>query len=290
MFRQAQHDILIHIILILKEKQSIKDSEIINILQSTPILVYHKIDPRNEIGINSISPNQFKEQIQFLVDNRYQTFTFKNILNSKQHSRRLIITFDDGYESVYKYAYPILKEFGYKAVVFVIAGYINQWNSWDANLGGIKFRHLSGDQIKEMAMAGWEIGSHSVHHQPLPHLNRKRLYEEVTLSFKVLKEMTGNEISTFSYPFGMQNSRVQKAINDAGFKFGCRNISWNSGIDNLFSIPRIPVYKFDTIKTLQKKLELSANPFEKLKLFMLNWPARFTPLYQILFRKQLFLE
>lgn len=175
-------------------------------------------------------------------------------------------------------------------MVFVIAGYIGQWNSWDANLGGIKFRHLSRDQIKELVQAGWEIGSHSVHHQPLPHLNQKRLYEEVTDSLNILKKMTGDDISTFSYPFGMQNSRVQKAIKDAGFKFGCRNISWNTHFDNLLSIPRIPVYKFDTIKTLHKKLELAASPLEKLKLILLNWPARFTPLYQILFRKQIFLE
>jgi peptidoglycan/xylan/chitin deacetylase (PgdA/CDA1 family) len=144
--------------------------------------------------------------------------------------------------------------------------------------------------LEELVQAGWEIGSHSVHHQPLPHLNQKRLLKEVTDSHKILKEMTGNDTSTFSYPFGMQNSRVQKAIKDAGFKFGCRNISWNPHFDNLLSIPRIPVYKFDTLKTLQKKLELAASLFEKLKLIVLNWPARFTPLYQILFRKHLFLE
>lgn len=230
--------------------------------------------------------------MQFLLDNRYQTCTFEGILLSKKknHSKTVIITFDDGYESVFKYAYPILKEVGFKAIVFVITGYIDRLNNWDANLGGIRFRHLSTAQIKHLVTDGWEIGSHSVNHQPLPHLNQNRLYDEVTRSFDELKRITNHDITTFSYPFGMQNSRVQKVIKDAGYKLACRNISRNNDCDNLLSIPRIPVYKFDTVRTLRRKLYLSENLVEKIKLLILNWPGRFASLYQILFRKQLSLD
>jgi peptidoglycan/xylan/chitin deacetylase (PgdA/CDA1 family) len=124
----------------------------------------------------------------------------------------------------------------------------------------------------------------------LPYLNQKRLQDEVTSSFNELKKITDKDITTFSYPFGVQNRRVQKVIRQAGYKLACRNISGTDNCNNLFSIPRIPVYKFDTVQTLKRKLALSEYPLEKLKLLILNWPGRFTPLYQILFRKHLSLE
>jgi peptidoglycan/xylan/chitin deacetylase (PgdA/CDA1 family) len=264
---------------------------IINTLRSIPILVYHKIDPKNEIGINTISPKRFEKQIQFLGDNGYQTLTFPEITSSgNKAQKRLIITFDDGYESVYEHAYPILKQAGYKAVVFPVTAYIGDWNYWDANLGGIRFRHLSAEQIRELSAAGWEVGSHSVHHRPLPYLNSSHLEWEVYHSRGVLQNVLNKVITTFSYPFGMQNLRVRRAAEKAGYKFACKNISLNGRTDDAFSISRIPVYKFDTIESFKKKLAIYSHPAEGMKLSLLNWPARFTTLYQILFRKQLFLE
>lgn len=174
-------------------------------------------------------------------------------------------------------------------MVFPVTGYIGDWNHWDANLGGIRFRHLSAEQLKELSAAGWEVGSHGVNHRPLPYLNSRYLDHELTRSRKILQNMLNTEINTFSYPFGMQNTRVQYAVKKAGYKFACKNISLNSA-DNSFSISRIPVHKFDTVASLQKKLAIASHPMERLKLSVLNWPARFTTLYQILFRKQLSLE
>lgn len=202
----------------------------------------------------------------------------------------VVITFDDGYESVYKHAYPILKQVGYKAVIFPVTGYIGDWNHWDANLGGIRFRHLSTDQIRQLSAAGWEIGSHGTHHRPLPYLNDHNLNRELLYSQKILKDMLSKAITTFSYPFGMHNLRVRRAAEKAGYKFACKNISFNGRTDDAFSISRIPVYKFDTVGSLKKKLAINYHPLERTKLLLLNWPARFTTLYQILFRKQLFLE
>jgi peptidoglycan/xylan/chitin deacetylase (PgdA/CDA1 family) len=243
------------------------------------------------LGINTISPKQFRRQIRFLAENGYRTHTIDDILQNRADSRKsFVITFDDGYECIYKHAFPILKEAGFKAVVFLVAGYINEWNYWDANLGGIRFRHLSTDQIGELAAAGWEIGSHGVAHRPLSYLNSTRLNYELGHSREILENIVKKDITTLSYPFGMQNSRVQKAAERAGYKFGFKNISWNGTIDNLFSIPRIPVYKLDTIRALKKKLFISSFRSERAKLSILSWPARFTPIYQILFRKQISLE
>lgn len=242
------------------------------------------------MGINSISPRQFKKHIQFLVDQGYETHTFANLQSNTIPSKPVIITFDDGYECVYKHAYPILRQAGFKAVVFVVAGYINDWNRWDTNLGKIRFRHLSADQIRGLSQAGWEIGSHSVNHRPLPYLNNNLLHSELTRSSQILKHITDKDIVSISYPFGIQNPRVQATAKKVGYRYACQNISWNGKKRNVFAIPRLPVYQFDTAGSLQKKLSIPTNISEKIKLSLFNFPSRFTPIYQILFRRYLFLE
>lgn len=226
-----------------------------------------------------------------MADSGYRTHTFEDILKGiALPQKSVIITFDDGYECVHQHAFPVLEGVGFKAVVFLVTGFINDWNHWDANLGGIRFRHLSTEHTKELAEAGWEIGSHGVNHRPLPYLNSMHLKHELQHSKNILQDMLKKDVTTFSYPFGMQNNRVQKEVERIGYRFGFKNISWNGKIDNLFSIPRIPIYKIDTIEALRKKLHISAHPLEIAKLYLLSWPARLTPLYQILFQKQISLE
>lgn len=172
----------------------------------------------------------------------------------------------------------------------MVAGYINDWNRWDTNLGKIRFRHLSADQIRELSQSGWEIGSHSVNHRPLPYLNTNLLHSELTYSSQILSSIINQNIDALSYPFGIQSPRVQSAAMGAGYRYACQNISLNGKVQNAFTIPRLPVYQFETTRSLQKKLSISTNISERIKLSLFNFPSRFTPIYQILFRRYLFLE
>lgn len=266
--------------------------EIHEILRRTPILAYHKIENRREVGINVVSPEKFRRHLSLIRQMGFQAITFREVLSaSPLPPKPLILTFDDAYESIYHNAYPLLREFGMKGVIFVIAGFIGRWNDWDANLGGIRFRHLNEGQLRELEAAGWEIGAHSVTHRALTRLKNPALRREIEESRRILEPLCSGPLTTFAYPFGLHSARVREAVGEAGFAFGCKGIRGAGGKDDLLALQRIPVYQFEGNRALAHKLRWPALPrVELLKLSLLGWPAALTPFYQRLFKAELFLE
>ena len=96
---------------------------------SLPVLMYHHIlESSSRLGDYVISPQQFEADLQFLSVHGYQTVTVLDILRLVQTGgplpeKPVLITFDDGYESTYAYAFPLLKKYGMTAVVSIIGSY-----------------------------------------------------------------------------------------------------------------------------------------------------------------------
>jgi len=77
-----------------------------------PILAYHKVDSQRELGITSISPKRFEKQIRFLKQNGYSGLSPCSLFClSNGNDKQILITFDDGYEGIYKHVFPILKRY-----------------------------------------------------------------------------------------------------------------------------------------------------------------------------------
>lgn len=264
--------------------------EINRILSKTPILMFHKIDPRLEFGINALSPSRFKMHVDWLHSQGFHAITFHDILSNRAlPEKTVIITFDDAYESVYHHAFPILADAGFRAIVYVITNYIGKLNTWDMNLGGICFRHMSARQLAEISEKGWEIGSHTCTHRALTRLNESQLKREFSKSFQQLSTLTPRPVISVAYPFGMQGGQVQQAAKSAGYKFACGSIRGTTS-QNLFSLCRIPVYQFEKVTALKRKLQASLPSLERTKLTILGYPAQLTPLYQRFFKPELFLD
>jgi len=88
---------------------------------------------------HSVEPNRFEEQLRFLAKNRYQTLTadhFYECIIGDKHvpERAIVLTFDDGWGSLWGVAYPLLKKYGFRAVSFLIPGLISEVNSYYPNL------------------------------------------------------------------------------------------------------------------------------------------------------------
>jgi len=267
---------------------------IVNIHQ-IPILVYHKIQYRKEFGVNSIHPRQFRQQIRSLKERGYQAITFRDIFFGHDlPGKPIMITFDDGYECVFKHAFPILKEENFPAVVFVISGFIGKKNTWDVNLGGLTFRHLDTEQILTLRQSGWEIGSHSVTHRALPYLNTKQIKTEMVASKQSLEKLLKEPIISLAFPFGFSNKRTLRLAYESGYKFVLTGQipDLRNEIHSSFSIlKRIPVYQTDSISELLGRLSFNhPSGLDKFKIYFLSAPRRFTPIYQLLFKRELFLE
>jgi len=249
--------------------------------QQIPILTYHKISNRREWGINAISPKRFAGHLQFLKSENYIPINFQDLSQKELPTNPVIITFDDGYESVYENAFPILSEFGFTAVVFVITGFIGRWNKWDANLGGVRFRHLNRQQIQELAQNNFEIGSHGISHRAFTHLTNTEAAVELIESKNSLEQITSQEVVSMAYPFGIQNKIIQEQVKKAGYQFACVNLYGSSEKSNPLAIRRFPVYNTDSSSAFRLKLiRNSRNKIEMTKLKILSSPAFLTPVYQ----------
>lgn len=189
-----------------------------------PILLYHHIlDYTGPEERYYVSPQAFKEQIAYLREQGYTAVTISQIAlaiteGAPLPARPVAITFDDGNLNVYENAFPILREAGYPATMYLIANRLTSEG------------YLQKVQIAEMAAAGWEFGTHSLTHADLRSADLG-LSTEMFQS-KVTIEKTFNvPVSSIAYPFGAVDEMVLNRAVRYGFKSGA-----GLGVMNLHSI------------------------------------------------------
>ena len=207
----------------------------------TFILCYHKIDYYHG-GLKSIcvSPETFDRQMKFLVERGYRTVSLTELitlLNKKKGIPRkiFVITFDDGYENNYKYAFPILKKYNFTATIFVTAGYIGKSYKYP---GQPTEKHLTRKQIKEMNNY-FEFGSHSLSHPKLTKISQKKLVFELQESKKIIEKIVGKQVNHFCYPFGNYDESVKETLKPTGYRSACTTqIGLVDKNTNPFAFPR----------------------------------------------------
>lgn len=214
-----------------------------------PVLCYHDVTSNNPDNNGLlISPEKFKEQLQYLKDNNYTPITLDELYDYLRNNKEIpekpvVITFDDGYKGNYEYAYPILKEFKFPATMFVIANYV----------GGSDF--MTTEQIKEMSNNGIEIESHTSKHDDLSKLNETEQVETLKNSKTSLEKIIEKPVNFIAYPFGRYNSNTRIAAEKAGYKLGFNlNGNFADRKDHNFNIDRIYVNGNDSLKEFESKL------------------------------------
>ena len=226
------------------------------------ILAYHKVDTIREFGITCISGNAFEKQIRFLAENGYQSISPECMVAAIQTratlpKKPILITFDDGYENVYTHAYPIMKQYGYIATIFLLAGYIEQWNKWDVKLGWQRFKHISWKQIRMLSREGFSFGSHGINHLFLTRHDDTKTKDEIYTSKLILEELLEQPINVFAYPYGNYNARVVHWVRECGY-IAAFSLNPYAPItsDNIYALPRVAIYRSDTMGSFKAKLGL----------------------------------
>jgi len=168
-----------------------------------PILLYHRIATPSKADPYYVTPTEFRAQMQALKDWGYTTISIARLVNvirfgGKLPARPIVISFDDGDITVYTQAYPIMQAFGFKAVNYVVADYVNTPG------------YMNADQLKELSAAGWDTGSHSLMHQDLT--TTKQLDWEVVFSREKLEKLLDVTVDTFAYPFGKTNDDIKGLV------------------------------------------------------------------------------
>jgi peptidoglycan/xylan/chitin deacetylase (PgdA/CDA1 family) len=163
--------------------------------------------------------------------------------------KRLVgLTFDDGYADFTRHALPVLERYGFGATVFVIAGRLGGDNAWDPE--GPRKRLMDAREVRDLARAGIEIGSHGLRHVRLP-AARDVLAEEVGGSRRILQEITGEPVSGFCYPYGDLDGDAGARVRDMGYGYGCA--IWPSAYTSQHALPRTYIGEADTAPRLWAK-------------------------------------
>jgi peptidoglycan/xylan/chitin deacetylase (PgdA/CDA1 family) len=201
---------------------------------NVPILLYHHIAEYSGAGQDYyVGIQSFQDQMGRLKEWGYTTITISDLAAAIRSGkglpqRPIVITFDDSNLDVYQNALPVMIQYGFKAVMYVIL------NSIGADQG------LSIAQIQELAASGWEIGSHSYTHTSL--LKSQDLQKEICLSRYNLAKATGLEILTFAYPFGLADRYVTQYARDCGYTSAAGlGPSIRQSADDLYYLNRLTV-------------------------------------------------
>lgn len=221
-----------------------------------PILAYHKIQREFELGLSYTTPRQFEKQIAYLHDRGFKSISIARLLSSRPvPTNSVIITFDDAYESVYKNAFPILCKYNFTGTLFVITKFAGKLNGWDYHSGRFQFSHCSWDQIRCLARAGWEIGSHTVSHPLLRKLSPRELWFEIRYSKDIIEQKIQRSTNVFSYPFGWYNKGVIECVQKAGYLGACTLGDRMPVIPSRYALFRRGVYVFEPLAYFKQKLQ-----------------------------------
>ncbi len=180
-----------------------------------PILLYHHVMEAKEaaaIGATylNVPPEIFRSQMDYLWQKGYQVIGLdemvEGIRNNSLPAKPVVLTFDDGYRDFYDYIYPILREKGIKATLFIISQFV----------GGE--RYLVWPQIKEMVDSGLVLpGNHTLNHPYLTKLSEFQIKDQIFSANNILREHLGRSVYFFAYPYGSLNSQIEQILKEGGF-------------------------------------------------------------------------
>jgi peptidoglycan/xylan/chitin deacetylase (PgdA/CDA1 family) len=178
---------------------------------SIPILMYHYIrvvdDPNDKSGIIlSVTPDKFAQELDYLLGKGYKTITFKDVENGQIPDKPIILTFDDGYQDFYTNAYPLLKQRGLSAVVYIIS----------EDLGN---DYMTEEELIEISNNGIEIGSHTLSHPDLTTLSDEQAHFQIFDSKKQIEAIVNKNVISFCYPAGKYNDKIENMVKEAGYLY-----------------------------------------------------------------------
>lgn len=238
------------------KKRSVKVTPI-----RVPILEYH-----NSAYVKnwpwSLKPGQFETEMAWLSHHHFHSITLRQFYNAYEYdaklpSRPVVITFDDGHESNYTMATPILKKYGYTATEFVVTGTVGKRK-------GI----LTKNELLAMQKSGiWDIESHSVDHPHLAQLPQKKVVYELTQSKKTLEKLLGKPVQFFCYPYGSYNRQVVKDVKAAGYVLATTvHHGYGTPVTSgLFTLKRLSVHEGLNLNTFASWFQPSLDQTVPLK-------------------------
>ena len=248
-------------------------------------LLFHSVSTKPLTEQSHITTSTFKQLLSYIRKQNYHTLTaYEMALLPEETSNTSVtyisLTFDDGFENFFTNAIPLLEQFNIKASVFIVAGSIDSYSSWDIYKPQ---KQLSKEQILSISNAGHEIGSHTLSHPDLVLLSDKEITRELSESKNILEDITGVPVKSLSFPFGSWSMRVWDIAKECGYEAAVAYRKHSLAKPPI--IPATGVYAFDSVEDIIEKIEMKqANSNAMQRSSIMPHFAKGTPVWK--FRKK----
>lgn len=214
------------------------------------IVYYHRIGGRDQL---SKPADAFRRDLEYFK-RWYECISLSELcrrLRAGEPLRRrcVVVTFDDGYRDNYTTAFPLLQAAGIPALFYVSTGFVGTDKVFPhderAQRDGLDFPKLTWDDVRALAAAGHEIGSHTVNHVNLGKCQQQTVQEELGRSLADLERELGPGPRHFSFPWGKPGDFTEEAI-ELARRLGCVSAAtayggWNSRGTDPFHLLRMDV-------------------------------------------------
>jgi len=217
-----------------------------------PALLYHRLISKERFDRGEIRSTErsyvafdthFAAQMQALQAAGYTTLHLDDYLAMRRGEqgrppRPILVTFDDGFRSVYLHAFPALRRLGMKATLFMTPDRSSENFAKNAPLDG----PLSDDELREMSAAGIAIESHGMTHRYLTDLDAGTVRWELAESRRALEATVGRPVRFLAIPSGAYDGTVRRLARETGyaavFSMGKGTMNLDS---DLFALKRLVV-------------------------------------------------
>jgi peptidoglycan/xylan/chitin deacetylase (PgdA/CDA1 family) len=189
------------------------------------ILCYHAVSD-SWPAVGAAEPAALDRQLRYLLRRRYRPLTLSAALAADPTERRLVVTFDDAFGSVLERGLPVLEPLGVPATLFVPTDFAAEaapmtWSTlgkWIGTAHEGELRCMSWNDVRDLAAAGWEIGSHTCSHPKLTSLDRLAVADELTRSRQICENELQRHCAALAYPFGLHDRSTVEVAAEAGYE------------------------------------------------------------------------
>ncbi len=208
-------------------------------LQSVVFLMYHEFEVPGRPLLDShpgyvryvLPVADFRRQMEFLRKEGWSGLNVGQALHF-DHEKAVAITFDDGSETDFLCAAPVLSELGFGATFYVTSSWVGQPG------------HLHHAQLRELSALGFEIGCHSRSHVYLTDVSEDELHRELVVAKSELEQVVGKPVEHFSCPGGRYDQRVARMAKAAGYRsVATSTFQANSSATDRFALGRTAVLR-----------------------------------------------
>jgi peptidoglycan/xylan/chitin deacetylase (PgdA/CDA1 family) len=200
----------------------------------------------------SVTPTNFEAQLAWLQSHGYESITLTDLVYHLARGwplpdKPVILTFDDGYRDNYTNAFPLLQEYGYTGIFFLVTGPIDFENP----------DYLTWDMVEEMHRAGMDFQPHSYRHLDLRGAGTDFLVFEILAPKEAIQARTGETPRFYAYPSGRYDDRTIAVLKSANYwaavitEQGATHTS-----DGLFELDRVRVRGRHSLEDFENLMDL----------------------------------